>query len=454
MSADTHAAPSVEGRTGSVDDPTDLTWADYKTALMATKREIKQDDVPSMAAGVAFRIFLAIFPSLLAAVAIFGFFADPAELDTYLAQLQGVVPQDALGIIEGALENITTTEGSAAGAIGIAGILGGLWAASTAAATLVKALNRAYETEESRNFVKQRAVALAITFALLFAIASLVVLVIAGPQIQGLVVPEQLQGPIANIAFGVGQVLLVLAILVVLFAFVYWLGPNRELPAWVWMSPGALVGVVGWLVASLAFTLYVQNFGNYDNATYAGLGSVIVLMLWLQVSMMLVLIGAEFNSEVERLKAQHEAVSSAAGMGHMDELPDVEAGGDAVFGVASATLPALGAAAAGPGVDGGRGEEHAQDERTRHAGGPGSDRRDPASDRRDPVGDGVAAAGERVIRLDDGHVDPLAGAARPYGAVGARNGSTATKGNRAVLAGAAAAAAAIAAVVNVARRGD
>jgi membrane protein len=348
MSADTHAAPSVEGRTGSVDDPTDLTWADYKTALMATKREIKQDDVPSMAAGVAFRIFLAIFPSLLAAVAIFGFFADPAELDTYLAQLQGVVPQDALGIIEGALENITTTEGSAAGAIGIAGILGGLWAASTAAATLVKALNRAYETEESRNFVKQRAVALAITFALLFAIASLVVLVIAGPQIQGLVVPEQLQGPIANIAFGVGQVLLVLAILVVLFAFVYWLGPNRELPAWVWMSPGALVGVVGWLVASLAFTLYVQNFGNYDNATYAGLGSVIVLMLWLQVSMMLVLIGAEFNSEVERLKAQHEAVSSAAGMGHMDELPDVEAGGDAVFGVASATLPALGAAAAGP----------------------------------------------------------------------------------------------------------
>jgi membrane protein len=312
-------SPASTGENTRIDDPTDLTWADYKVALTATKREIKRDDVPSMAAGVAFKIFLALFPSLIAAVAIFGLFADPEQLETYMANLQGVVPESALQLLGEAMENITATSTGAAGGLLITGILGGLWAASSAAASLVKALNRAYEVEESRGFVKQRLVALAITGALLLSIAALIALVIAGPQVQSFVVPEQLQGTAVNIAFGVGQFLLVLGVLVLLFAFVYWLGPNRELPEWKWMSPGALLGVIGWLVASLAFTLYVQNFGNYDNPTYAGLGGVIVLMLWLQISMTIMLIGAEFNAEVERLKGQHEAVRSGAGMGHLAE---------------------------------------------------------------------------------------------------------------------------------------
>jgi membrane protein len=323
MSAPTTSTPpSVEGSNGPVDDPTDLSWGDYKAAALATKDEIKRDDVPSMAAGVAFKIFLALFPSLIAAVAIFGFFADPAQLDTYLDRLAGVVPGDALGVIEGALANITETQAGTALTAALAGIAAGLWAASSAAATLVKSLNRAYEVEESRSFLKQRGVAIAITLGLLVTIGVVAALIIAGPQIQNLVVPEQLQGPIANIAFGVAQVVLAVAVLAVFFAFVYWIGPNRELPRWVWMSPGALVGVVGWLVASLAFTIYVQNFGNYDNGTYAGLGSVIVLMLWLQISMMLVLIGGEFNAEVERIKAQRSDVRAGAGMGHMEELPE------------------------------------------------------------------------------------------------------------------------------------
>jgi membrane protein len=317
-------SPAARGDQQPVDDPTDLTWADYKVALVAAKEEIKRDDVPSMAAGVAFKIFLALFPALLAAAAIFGFFADPAQLESYLATLEGVVPEDALGILERGLGNIADTERGAAGGLAIAGILGGLWAASSAAATLVKALNRAYEAQEARNFFKQRLVALSITGALLLAIVALVVLVIAGPQVQRLVVPDQLQGPIANVAFGALQGLLVLVVLVLLFAFVYWIGPNRELPEWKWMSPGAIVGVLGWLVASLGFTLYVQNFGNYDNGTYAGLGGVIVLMLWLQISMLIMLVGAEFNAEVERLRAQHEAVRSGAGMGHLAEPASVE----------------------------------------------------------------------------------------------------------------------------------
>jgi membrane protein len=324
MSADTAAPPAVTGADGEVDDPTDLSRGDYLSALKATKDEIKRDDVPSMAAGVSFKIFLALFPSLLAAVAIWGFFADPAAVNRYVDNLQGVVPDAALDFIRIALEGVTGTGAGAASAVAIPGILTGLWAASSAAATLVKALNRAYEVEESRGFLKQRGVAFAVVFALLFALVALVLLLVAGPQVQSAVVPEQLQGPIANIAFGAAQVVLALVILVLLFAFIYWVGPNRELPQWQWMSPGAVLGVVGWLVASLGFTLYVQNFGNYgEGSVYAGFGSIIVFLLWLQISMTLLLIGAEFNAEVERIKAQHEALRAGVGMGHLADVPDV-----------------------------------------------------------------------------------------------------------------------------------
>jgi membrane protein len=149
--------------------------------------------------------------------------------------------------------------------------------------------------QEARSFIKQRLVALSITGALLLAIGALITLVIAGPQVQRLVVPEQLQGQREHRVRGAAGAARAV-VLVLLFAFVYWIGPNRELPEWKWMSPGALVGVVGWIVASLGFTLYVQNFGNYDNGTYAGLGGVIVLMLWLQISMLILLVGAEFNA--------------------------------------------------------------------------------------------------------------------------------------------------------------
>lgn len=331
----------------SVDDPTDLRWPDYKVALRGTKSEIKRDDLPSLAAGVAFKIFLALFPSLLAAVAIFSLVTDPEQLDSYLAMLEGVVPEQALDIIQGALTRITDTEAGAAGTLAITGVLGGLWSASSAAATLVKALNRAYEVPEKRGFLMQRGVALAITFALLATIAALIALVVAGPQVRQLIVPSELEGTAVSVLFAVAQVAIVLSLLILLFAFVYWIGPNRERPEWEWLSPGAVVAVVGWLLLSLAFTLYVQNFGDY-NETYGTIGGVIVLMLWLQLTMAILLIGAEFNAEVERLKTQYEAVRSGAGMGHIDQSAQEEA---PIVAVGAA--PAAPAAGAEPSDDAG-----------------------------------------------------------------------------------------------------
>jgi membrane protein len=443
MSAETKAPPAIEGSNAEVTDPTDLEWVDYKAALLATKDEIKRDDVPSMAAGVAFKIFLALFPSLIAAVAIFGLFTDPAQLDAYLAMLDGVMPDAALQIIQGALE----TDAAAGFAIG--GVAAGLWAASSAAATLVKSLNRAYEVEESRNFLKQRGVALAITLSLLAAIGALIVLIIAGPQIQDLVVPDQLQGPIANVLFGIGQVLIVVAVLVAFFAFVYWLGPNRELPRWVWMSPGALLGVVGWLVASLAFTLYVQNFGNYEgNEAYAGLGGVIVLMLWLQISMMVLLIGAEFNAEVERIKAHRRDVRAGAGMGHMEELPEASAEALAAAlapAPAPAPAPATGSSRTAPASSGSAPTSSGSGSADMAPGSVGTTAALPGKPALPSLRNGTGAVPNNEIDLR-APADQASPQTRPPAEPGA--------GNRALMVGAATAAAAVAALVSAVRNRD
>jgi membrane protein len=342
------APPAVVRSDVPVDDPTDLTRADYKVVLLRTKAAVKRDDVPSLAAGVAFKIFLALFPALLAAVAIFSLVTDPAQLEEYLALLEGVVPEQALGILRTALENIVATDATAAGGLAVTGVLAGLFSASSAAATLVKALNRAYEVGE-RGFVKQRLVSLAITFALLVTILALIVLVVAGPQVQRLLVPAQLEGTAASVGFTVAQIVVVLLLVVALFAFIYWIGPNREHRSWVWLSPGAVVGVAGWLLLSLGFTLYVQNFGEYE-ATYGALGGVIVLLLWLQLSMAILLIGAELNAEIERLNDQRDAIASAVGMGHLAEPLD---SGDS--GPATALLT--------PGVPSVGGQDSAEPER-------------------------------------------------------------------------------------------
>jgi membrane protein len=295
------------GQSTSLDDLTDLTRADYVAAFKRTLAEIKRDDVPGLAAGVAFKIFLALFPALFAAVAIFTIVTTVAELREWLAQAEGFLPREALDLVE---QNLTQGKGGGAGFAAVTGVLAGLWAATSAAASLMKALSRAYDVEETRKFVRQRLVALALTVALLVALVGVIVLLVLGPQLQSFLLGEI----VAPVTWGLAAVRLVLAfgVLVLLFAFVYWIGPNRDHPSWLWMSPGSLLGVIGWLLVSGGFTLYAQTAGNY-NETYGAIAGVIVLLVWLQLSMLVILVGAEFNAEVERARALRLAVADSSG---------------------------------------------------------------------------------------------------------------------------------------------
>jgi len=170
---------------------------------------------------------------------------------------------------------------------------------------------------------------------------ALIALMVAGPQLQDALLPD-FPGWI-DFLLGAARLLLALGVLILLFAFVYWIGPDRERPSWAWMSPGALIGVLGWLAVSAGFTLYAQTAGSYD-ATYGTLAGVVVLLLWLQLSMLMILVGAEFNAEVERTRSMYLAVRAGAGFG----LPapaaavltgDQESGGGAVTTTSAEAKP-------------------------------------------------------------------------------------------------------------------
>ena len=292
------------------DAPTDLTRRDYLAALKRTIKEVKDDDVPGLAAGVAFKMFLSLFPAMLAGVAIFSIVTTPTEIADMLDRANVFLPEGALTLITDPLRDLAEGGGGAAGFAAIAGIAAGLFAATGAAISMMKALSRAYDVPETRKFVRQRLIGLALTVALVIALAAMALLLIAGPQVQ-----ESLLGEVPfplDWVLAVGRFLLALLVLIVLFAFVYWTGPNRDHPSWVWMSPGAALAVVGWLVVAGGFTLYAQTLGSYDK-TYGAIAGVALLLIWLQLSMLVILVGAEFNSEVERTRALHQRVGEGAG---------------------------------------------------------------------------------------------------------------------------------------------
>ena len=312
--------------------------------------EIKSDDVPSLAAAVSFKIVLALFPSLLAAVAISALVTDPNDLTRLLDQLPDDFSQ-VTEIIEPRMRDFIDEAGKPG--VAVAGIAVGLWAASGAAATLNKALSRAYDEADDRKLVSTRGIALVVTVALLVALIAISVLLVAGGAIEerilaSLPLAESAQSAL-DVGSTVGRYVVAILLLMVLFAFIYWIGPDYEQrPRWAWITPGAALAVVTWLVASALFGWYVTTFGSYTDtdSPYGTLGSVIVFMLWLQLSMFALLLGAEVN-QVLALRARRRHATGDSDAGSVGSDADGVPGGSSTQ---TAVTPAPGAAAAPTGV--------------------------------------------------------------------------------------------------------
>ena len=280
--------------------PWHLTKRQWIDVLKATKQEMKHDDMPTQASAVTLRIFLSIVPSLIAAVAIFGIVVDPMALGRILDNLQGAIPGAAATFIGDQLRNVVQSDKN--GFAAIVAVLGGIFAAMTAAVQLVKALNRAYNLEETRGFIKLRLLALGICVSLLVAVVGMFAALVVGPHIVEAILPAQLNTTPVRLLIGVARYAAAVVLLVALFGFIFWVGPNRELPSFKWISPGAAIGVIGWVVLSFGFSIYTRFSDSYA-ATYGALAGVIVLLVWLQLSFIVLLAGAEVDSELEKLRA-------------------------------------------------------------------------------------------------------------------------------------------------------
>lgn len=300
-----------------------------KAVLFGTVAQAKADDVPSLAAGVAFKMFLSLFPALIAGVAIFSYVIDDPLEVARQPRVRAVLPPGFVAdILEPRLEGVAEAGGTAAVAL-IVGILGGLWAATSAAATLIKALNRINGIVEQRGFVAQRGVALLVTLALLLVLLVVTTLIVFESQLREVLLPPQL-GAVGTVLFRVLQIGVVLAALISLFAFVYSVAPNHDRRLGRRISPGAITGVVGWLVLSLAFRAFVQTLGTYEQ-TYGSLAAVAITLLWLQLSMMMLLLGAEVDVQIRREHETDEALAEGAGMGMVEPPPDESATGRLVI---------------------------------------------------------------------------------------------------------------------------
>lgn len=324
----TDSATRVTGALGPPSgEPSRLDRADLGLLARRTAAQFTTDDVLNLAAGVAFKIFLSIFPTLLAAAAIFSLLNAPADVQSMVDVVGRYLPPSVVSgedaIVRTTLQDITSTEEGAAGGLALIGVTGGLFTATGAAVSLMRALNRAYSVRERRTAVRLRLIGLVLTAALFVALLTLIGLIVLGPQVRSLLIPEALDSVGVGFLFRTGQFLLAVAVLSVLFAVVYWIAPSRERRAFVWFTPGAAVGVVLMLVASFGFTLYTQTLGTYASS-YGALAGVVVLLLWLQLTMLAILVGGEINAEVEALRAERRALRRAAGLETDDDRDSVD----------------------------------------------------------------------------------------------------------------------------------
>jgi membrane protein len=292
--------PQPEVHEPRVDDPglTDLSRQDYVAIAKRSFREAMDDGITDLAAALAYYTFLALPSVLLLSLGLFTLVAGEDALDTVLDKVGTVAPQETVDLLRDSLTRAMDNQSASIAMIAVGGVIA-LWAVTGAMTAFMRATNQAYEREETRGFVRQRVVALAMFVLTFVAFALCFGLLILGPHLSGWIGDlTGLESLVSWVWWAAQWPILILGLLVV-FATVLYLAPNVEHPRWQLITPGALVAVVVWLVASGLFAVYVSMFGSYNKA-WGSLAAVIVMLTWLWLSALAVLLGAEINAETQR----------------------------------------------------------------------------------------------------------------------------------------------------------
>jgi membrane protein len=268
-----------------------LPWSEL---IRRTVKDALEDDIFGLAAQLAYYFFLALFPALLFVLALASFFPLGSLTDDLGSLLGPFVSPEVLRLIQDQMERLSNAD---SGGLLTFAVLGALWSSSAAIVSIVGALNRAYDIEEGRPWWKVRLVAIGLTLGLAVFMLLAITLILLGPTIARYLGQTLGLGPVFGWAWLLFQWPLAFVLVSTAIGLVYYFGPDAE-QDWVWVSPGALVATLLWLLASLALKFYVANFANY-NAAYGTIGAVIVLMLWFYMSGLAIVGGAELNAEIE-----------------------------------------------------------------------------------------------------------------------------------------------------------
>ncbi|WP_347108685.1 YihY/virulence factor BrkB family protein [Paenarthrobacter sp. S56] len=280
------------------DSPNDLVKPTWMYVFKRTLREFSKDQCPDAAAGLTYYAVLSLFPALLALVSLLGIFGDAGKTTSALLDIvQKFAPGPGVEAMRQPIEDLTRS--NAAGFVLVFGIVVGLWSASGYTTAFGRAMNRVYEVDEGRGFVKLRGTMLAVTVvAVLGAGLAAAMLVLSGPVAEAVGGAIGMSGAFLTV-WNIVKWPMLIALVVVIIAILYYFTPNVKQPKFRWMSMGSFIALVIFALASLAFGFYVANFGNY-NKTYGALAGVIIMLLWLWILNMSLLFGAEFDAEMER----------------------------------------------------------------------------------------------------------------------------------------------------------
>lgn len=270
----------------------ELSWKELTTR---TVKDSIQDDVAGIAAQLAYYFFLALFPALLFMVALASFFPLYNFTDELMRVIAPIAPEAVVGLLQDQLTSLSNSDD--AGLLSI-GLLMALWSSSAAMVSIIDAMNRAYDIEDSRPWWKRRMIAIALTVGLAMFILTSFGLIVAGPWLADFLGRSLGLAPAFAMAWKILQWPVVFMLASTGFALVYYFAPDAE-QEWVWITPGALLATVLWFLASLAFRFYVVNFGNYEEA-YGTLGAIILTLLWFYISGLAMVIGAELSAEIHR----------------------------------------------------------------------------------------------------------------------------------------------------------
>ncbi|MCB8835992.1 YihY/virulence factor BrkB family protein [Aurantimonas sp. VKM B-3413] len=310
-SEETRRRASEPGRGRDAGEPTEIPWNGWKDIFLRIYNSFFEDRVMLIAAGATFYLLLALFPAFAVFVSLYGIVNDPATISQHIVFVGQFLPAAGTELLQAQLDNLTKQNPASLSIGFLTSLLFALWSANNGIKTLFEAMNVAYGENEQRSFVKLNLVALCFTLGAIF----LGIVLIAAIGVIPVVMSIVGLGGMTETLISVGRWPLVFALIVGAIAMIYRFGPSRNRAQWKWVVGGAVLTAIVWLIASITFSWYLQNFANY-NATYGSLGAVVGFMMWVWVSSLIFIVGAEINAEMEHQTARDTTDAPDKPIGH------------------------------------------------------------------------------------------------------------------------------------------